>query len=183
MSPVIDLTAWQGPIRVSWAMKYQMESATFDHAAVTVREVGGANPKPLFTWTGATMTTPLGNPQVTVQEVAGWGLYTADLSAYAGKNVEVVFHVDADVSNPFPGVAMDDVKVTACPPQICGNGSLEGTEQCDDGNLTNGDGCDANCTNTACGNGIATAGEACDDGNLAQEALDTACTIHLAGLG
>ena len=34
----------------------------------------------------------------------------------------------------------------------CGNGVLEGTETCDDGNLDNGDGCDVNCTPTACGN-------------------------------
>ena len=33
-------------------------------------------------------------------------------------------------------------------------------EQCDDGNLVSGDGCDANCTVTACGNGIVTAGRA-----------------------
>jgi cysteine-rich repeat protein len=48
----------------------------------------------------------------------------------------------------------------------CGNMVLEPPELCDDGNLVDGDGCDANCTSTACGNGIVTAGEACDDGNL-----------------
>lgn len=31
-------------------------------------------------------------------------------------------------------------------PILCGNGILEGTEQCDDGNTTNGDGCSAQCT-------------------------------------
>jgi len=30
----------------------------------------------------------------------------------------------------------------------------QGTEECDDGNQTNGDGCDNNCTFTACGSGI-----------------------------
>src|SRR6185295_13370513 len=28
---------------------------------------------------------------------------------------------------------------------VCGNNRLEGTEQCDDGNLTNGDGCSSTC--------------------------------------
>ena len=46
---------------------------------------------------------------------------------------------------------------------ICGDGLLCGFERCDDGNLTNGDGCDSNCTPTGCGNGIITAGEECDD--------------------
>jgi len=35
-------------------------------------------------------------------------------------------------------------------------------EQCDDGNLTDGDGCDSNCTLTTCGNGIRTDPEGCD---------------------
>jgi cysteine-rich repeat protein len=42
---------------------------------------------------------------------------------------------------------------------------IEPPEECDDHNLTSGDGCDANCTTTRCGNGIVTAGEDCDDGN------------------
>jgi cysteine-rich repeat protein len=49
----------------------------------------------------------------------------------------------------------------------CGNGALDGPEQCDDGNAVDGDGCDSNCTVTSCGNGIETAGEDCDDGNTA----------------
>jgi cysteine-rich repeat protein len=48
---------------------------------------------------------------------------------------------------------------------ICGNGIVTPPEQCDDGNLVDGDGCDSNCTPTGCGNGIVTAGEQCDDGN------------------
>jgi cysteine-rich repeat protein len=31
------------------------------------------------------------------------------------------------------------------PPPVCGNGTVEGTEQCDDGNLTSGDGCNNLC--------------------------------------
>ena len=34
------------------------------------------------------------------------------------------------------------------PSPACGNGIEAGTEQCDDGNMTNGDGCDSNCTPT-----------------------------------
>ena len=53
-----------------------------------------------------------------------------------------------------------------CANAVCGNNVLEGNEQCDDGNVINGDGCDNNCTPPSCGNGIVTAGEQCDDGNL-----------------
>jgi cysteine-rich repeat protein len=38
--------------------------------------------------------------------------------------------------------------LTGCPPPtaVCGNGTKEGDEECDDGNTWNGDGCAANCT-------------------------------------
>ncbi|HEY6178029.1 MAG TPA: DUF4215 domain-containing protein [Kofleriaceae bacterium] len=49
---------------------------------------------------------------------------------------------------------------------VCGDGRREGNEECDDGNLVDGDGCDHNCRPTGRGNGVVTAGEGCDDGNL-----------------
>lgn len=45
----------------------------------------------------------------------------------------VVFEYDVDPNPPPP------------PPEECGNGIIEGDEQCDDGNLVNGDGCDSQC--------------------------------------
>ena len=47
----------------------------------------------------------------------------------------------------------------------CGNGVTEGDEQCDDGNLVDGDGCSSSCQ-YVCGDGVVVAGEQCDDGNL-----------------
>jgi cysteine-rich repeat protein len=53
---------------------------------------------------------------------------------------------------------------SAAPP-MCGNGSIERDEECDDGNDSNGDACENDCTAPRCGNGIHDRGEACDDGN------------------
>jgi cysteine-rich repeat protein len=65
---------------------------------------------------------------------------------------------------------------------VCGDGIVEAPEQCDDHNLVNGDGCDANCTRTGCGNGIVTAGEACDDGNrLDGDCCSSTCQFDRAG--
>jgi len=57
-------------------------------------------------------------------------------------------------------------------PEQCGNGTLEGSEQCDDGNRMSGDGCSGVCVieqlskpNPGCGNGILESNEQCDDGN------------------
>ena len=66
----------------------------------------------------------------------------------------------------------------------CLNGMPDPGEACDDGNTTNGDGCDNNCTVTACGNGIATSGETCDDGNLVSgDDCDSNCTATACGNG
>ncbi len=68
---------------------------------------------------------------------------------------------------------------SGCVRESCGNGSIEGMEECDDGNTDNGDGCSAACTVEPgwscpsagmacvqlCGNGSIDEGEACDDGN------------------
>ena len=73
-----------------------------------------------------------------------------------------------------------------CPPTVeCGNGSLQSGEQCDDGNKTNGDGCEATCTPTptptqVCGNGWREGTEQCDDGNTASgDGCEAACTVTL----
>ncbi len=69
--------------------------------------------------------------------------------------------------------------MTTLPP-VCGNGSVENGEQCDDGNTASGDGCSATCQLESgftcptpgmpctvllyCGDGILTPPETCDDG-------------------
>jgi len=58
----------------------------------------------------------------------------------------------------------------------------ESGEACDDGNRTNGDGCESNCTATpgvlACGNGEREGTEACDDGNtISGDGCQADCTL------
>src|SRR5204862_273537 len=63
---------------------------------------------------------------------------------------------------------------------VCGNGSFDTDETCDDGNVTSGDGCSASCRiepgwlcsgrpsrcTPLCGDGLVRGGETCDDGNV-----------------
>jgi subtilisin-like proprotein convertase family protein len=105
---------------VSWAHRFQIESANFDHYWVEIREADDSNPRRLFEWTGATMTAAVGNPAATLAQSAGWSTVRADVSAYAGKTVELVFHADGDTTVQHAGVAIDDVKVNTFdskPPQ------------------------------------------------------------------
>jgi cysteine-rich repeat protein len=79
--------------------------------------------------------------------------------------------------------------------RICGNGTLDPGEQCDDGNRSNGDGCNALCQveanwlcpspgqacidATVCGDGILTSNETCDDGNTLG---DDGCSADCQGI-
>ena len=68
--------------------------------------------------------------------------------------------------------------------QICGNGVPEFGEGCDDGNTTNGDGCDADCIPSGCGNGIPAGAEGCDDGDTENgDGCDANCTPTGCGNG
>jgi cysteine-rich repeat protein len=59
---------------------------------------------------------------------------------------------------------------------ICGDGDIENSEQCDDGNNTDGDGCSRFCVSEQlCGDGIIDEGEECDLG--AQNSDTGACTL------
>lgn len=64
-----------------------------------------------------------------------------------------------------------DVHVRAVP--ACGDGVVQGQEECDDGNTNNFDACTNMCTQARCGDGVVQPGESCDDGN---EIPDDACT-------
>ncbi len=68
---------------------------------------------------------------------------------------------------------------TCTPPPRCGNGTVEGAEACDDGNLVDGDGCSAACLVEPCGNGALDPTEDCDDGNHASgDGCSATCTFE-----
>jgi cysteine-rich repeat protein len=80
--------------------------------------------------------------------------------------------------------------VTPPPPApSCGDHNVDAGEQCDDGNMTSGDGCSATCQNEmnppppppqpCCGDGMVGAGEACDDGNMTNgDGCSATCQIE-----
>lgn len=116
ISPAIGLTdpLLVGPVTLSWAQKYHMESASFDHAYVDVRLTGGGQPTRLWEWLDATMNNTVGPTPVTIQQSGGWGIHTRDLSSYLGQSIEVLYHLDSDSTVNFTGLAVDDVRVAAC---------------------------------------------------------------------
>jgi subtilisin-like proprotein convertase family protein len=113
-SPDIDLAGLNAPIVVRWAQRYQMETATYDHAYVDLQQAGGGAAARLWDWLDATMADYVGNPPATVQESAGWGLHTARADNLAGLNTALVFHLDSDSTVQYGGLAIDDVSVQGC---------------------------------------------------------------------
>lgn len=67
--------------------------------------------------------------------------------------------------------------------EICGDGIIEGLEQCDDGDTLDNE-CNATCTNAVCGDGFVAQAEDCDDGNDTTSDLCTnLCTVAFCGDG
>jgi subtilisin-like proprotein convertase family protein len=117
LSPAIPLTTTGlvGPLYFSWAQRYHIESANFDHASVDVQLAGGGSATRLWEWLGATMNNTVGNPSVTIAESGGWGVFTQTLSnSYIGQNIEALFHLDSDNTVQLSGLAIDDVSVSGC---------------------------------------------------------------------
>jgi cysteine-rich repeat protein len=73
---------------------------------------------------------------------------------------------DLDDAEVLPDITPD--LMPEIPPGVCGDGVLEGLEECDDGDFNSDeepDGCRTNCLLAACGDGVVDSFEPCDDGN------------------
>lgn len=68
----------------------------------------------------------------------------------------------------------------------CGNNQVEWPEECDDGNLVSGDGCDSACKNEnvqVCGDGFVDAPEECDDGSHCSDGTECTSDPGVCSLG
>lgn len=113
VSPPISLADHIAPVIVEWAHRFQVCLVPLTHYYVDIRQVGSpANSQRLYEWLGLDLIWYLGG--TAIQNSVGWGVVQADVSAFAGLNVELVFHLDATWGFLRCGVAIDDVSVTAC---------------------------------------------------------------------
>ncbi|MBN1947478.1 MAG: DUF4215 domain-containing protein [Bradymonadales bacterium] len=112
-----------------------------------------------------------------------------------GYRPAVVVVTDTDGEGPSPGRTTSQEFVIDDPEAVCGNGILEGTEECDDNNVNNNDGCNSSCTIEegwdcegepsdcfllpVCGNGDIEEGETCDDNNTNPgDGCSPTCTVE-----
>jgi hypothetical protein len=119
LTRTIDLRTATDPKLAFWAW-FAIE-ADYDYAYVTVSSDGGAHWTPLKT-EASTSTDPngqnLGNGITGSsggQTATGWAHLTADLSPYAGKQVQLRFEYVTDGNLNFGGFAVDDIEITGLP--------------------------------------------------------------------
>lgn len=66
----------------------------------------------------------------------------------------------------------------------CGDGIIQASETCDDGDLSNAGTCNVDCSPHYCGDGYLDAGEDCDDGNATNgDGCSTTCHPNVCGNG
>ncbi|MEK6208383.1 MAG: hypothetical protein AABM32_12155 [Chloroflexota bacterium] len=115
----IDLRAVTDPKLAFWTW-YGIE-VDYDYAYVTVSTDGGSHWTPLQT-EAASSTDPnglnLGNGisgSSSGETAFGWKHLTADLSPYAGKQVQLRFEYVTDGNTNFGGFAVDDIEIPGLP--------------------------------------------------------------------
>ncbi len=72
------------------------------------------------------------------------------------------------------------VPVPVIPPAVCGDGIVNGADQCDDGNFDDDDACNLHCRLPVCGDGQKQGAEQCDDGNfLNNDGCSAVCIVEI----
>jgi len=136
---------------------------------------------------GAFFNAP--NPSYNAGEDAGFTAQESlqKASSSVGRAVSAAeWQVSGGPGTATPGVLNPGQSLSCEEPAECGNGLLEGAEECDDGNLVSEDGCSSTCAIEFCGDLVVQPGlgEACDDGNAVDEdGCSSACAIEECGDG
>lgn len=168
-SPAIDVSG-SSMVRLHYYRWLNVEDGRGDQAIIRANGVEA--------WNNA--TTMMGEPQTDHRDTE-WRFQDVDLTPMISEGqVMVSFELTTNRRRRYGGWNIDTFCVVR-PVVACGDTFQEGEEACDDGNFTDGDGCQANCTLTpapVCGNNQQEAGEACDDGNaIAGDGCEANCTV------
>jgi MYXO-CTERM domain-containing protein len=133
-SPEIDLKG-ATKVRLQYHRWLNVEMGIFEQARIFANGVE--------VWTNA--GTPEAPSQVNFTDKE-WRFSDIDLGAQAASGkVKLRFELTSDSFLELGGWTLDDVCIVEAVAPGCGNGVVEANEQCDDGNVANGDGCSATC--------------------------------------
>ncbi|MEM7158651.1 MAG: myxococcus cysteine-rich repeat containing protein [Myxococcota bacterium] len=139
LSPVIAVPAGYASVRLHYQRWLTVEDGFYDQAFITANEE--------IAWSNFASANDNQGANVHHRD-SQWVFHDVDISAAAsGGQVQLGFGVRTDGGLEMGGWTVDELCVVGYRPgaNACGNGVIEGTEECDDGNLLDGDGCSAVC--------------------------------------
>jgi cysteine-rich repeat protein len=109
------------------------------------------------------------------------GSYTVSEGSRPGWSATSPTSVDVELllASGFPVRFGNQCSCSGVPGSVCGDGVQSACEQCDDGNLADGDGCNQCCgiESTECGNGVLEVGEDCDPPGSTACPSGSACEV------
>jgi cysteine-rich repeat protein len=154
-TPEIDVSGYVD-VRLQYRRWLTVEDSEFDVATIAVNKHE--------VWRNA--TSPLSIDHIDKE----WRFHDIDLTPQlSGTTAQVRFELSSDGIKQLGGWNLDDVCIVGIPaPPVCGNGTIDPGETCDDGNAIAGDGCSTSCQEefTAGGGGGCDAGGSTSGGWL-----------------
>ena len=139
-SPAIAIPPGFGAVRLQYQRWLTVEDGYFDQAWI---EANGQQ-----VWANYATDAPMGIGAVIHHRDREWRFHDVDVTAQAaGGSLELSFGLRSDPGLQFGGWTIDELCVVGVAPAApgCGNAIIEPGEDCDDGNLVDGDGCTAQC--------------------------------------
>lgn len=104
---------------------------------------------------------------------------TAGLTAGTYDLVAVSTSFDGTITSPDSSLLTFELIDTLPSAPVCGDGTVETPEACDDGNVVDGDGCSGLCEVEGCGDGVVVAPEQCDDANIVDgDGCNASCQLE-----
>ena len=184
LGPAVDVQGFLD-VRLQYRRWLNVEDGHFDHATIY------ANDAPLWT----NLDSQQGDQSKTHHTDREWRFHDVPLgSAVHDGTVAVKFELSSDGGLELGGWTLDDLCIVGVPIGMpvegaCGNGRVDVGESCDDGNRTDGDGCNSRCQLEDAG-GLLVPGGGCacrtagPTGGPAEHrgVLGAASTLGLAGL-
>jgi MYXO-CTERM domain-containing protein len=171
--PPIDIGKYSD-VRLQYRRWLSVEDSQFDKATISAN---GA-----VVWTNASEAMGDSSSLHTIDRE--WRFQDVALSEkIRGSELNLSFGLTTDEGLEFGGWAIDDLCVVVNPSSICGDGTLSGAEQCDNGtaNSNKPNACRVDCKTATCGDSVVDKGEECDDGEETDECLATCFSKGGAG--
>ena len=170
-SPTIDVMNYSD-VHLQYRRWLTVEDGFFDTASILVGNQ--------LAWTN--LNSDMGNSSAIHHQDREWRFHDVPISQFArNKKVDLRFQIKSDAGLQMGGWNIDELCVVANVNSICGDGTVSGAEDCDDGAAnsdTQANACRSDCRMPICGDGVTDSGEQCDDANTDQlDGCTNDCTL------